>query len=136
MNIHNANTRDVLGVWDLVAIKAEDKTDTQGPPYQRWIFRKDGVMRHIASNAPITDADMTTNEALPPNTWFKVKDSILDLRYQNPPMKVSMRSFIVDKIFPEHMRPGDPEVKGDMILAAYRKGPITPDVLWILRKKK
>jgi len=135
LNIFNAETKDVLGVWDLVTIKSKYPEDKETPPYQRWVFKKDGVMRHIASTKPIEEADMKANDALPPNTRYTVNDSILEMTYNEPPMQVSMRSFIVEKVFPERMK-GELEQVGDMILAAYRGGPDEPDVMWILRKRR
>ena len=59
---------------------------------------------------------------------------MLEMRYKEPSGHVSMRCFLVEKIFPERMK-GEPEKKGDIILATYRKGSESPDVMWILRKQ-
>jgi hypothetical protein len=134
LNIRNAETRDILGDWNLVSINSEDPKDKEDPRYQRWIFKNDGVLRHIASTSPITETDVKANETLPPNTSYTIKNSMLEMRYKEPLTRVSMRCFVVERIFPERMN-GEPEKKGDLILAAYRKGSESPDVMWILRKQ-
>ncbi len=134
MDIRNAETRDILGVWNLVSISSDDPRDGQDPRYQKWIFNKEGVLRHIASTNPITETEVRANEALPPNTSYTIKNSMLEMKYEDPSTLVNMRCFVVVKIFPERMN-GEPEKKGDIILATYLKGSESPDVMWILRKQ-
>ena len=134
MNIHNAKPSEVLGSWDLVTIKALDPNEKKfSKPYQRWTFNLNGVMRHIASTATITDADMTMNAGLPPTIKYSVENGVIHIVYTQPPMTVTMGCYLVDKIF-AGQRKGAAEKEGDMILAAYRKSSDEPDIMWILRR--
>ncbi len=134
MVIRNAEKPDVIGAWDLVALKAKDPSEkAKDLPYQRWTFREDGVFKQIRASRPITDADVKLNNATPVAMKYQVADSILRIEHFNPPVTVAMRSFIVTKTFPEKMG-SEPEKEGDMIIAIYRTDYNEPDMMWILRK--
>ncbi len=128
---------DLVGSWDLVITQAKNPKDLEGMPrYERWVFEKDGTMKHIASAKPLSAAPEAMLNARRATVHYSLdKNGTLTLKYQDPKATLSM-ACVYELIGADDRPDTDLPKTGDVLLSYFFNQRESPDLVRRLRRMK
>ena len=102
-------------------------------PYQRYLFSRDGVMKHLTSLTPISDSQKKTQQEAPSVSFYTLKSggSVVVRRKDSP----RLQHFLCTAITQDATSSDLPLKAGDLLISYYKTQSQPPVLQRVLRRE-